>query len=100
MTNEQKLDEFIKQIGGNEDQKAAYSCLMAAFVEWLDSMEDPTEDQQANKNELSALAAHFFEVEPDSRMAFLLVTFAEGYIRGMEAMHIISGGATSEADKE
>lgn len=100
MTNEQKLDEFIKQIGGNEDQKVAYSCLMAAFVKWLDSMEDPTEDQQANKNELSALAAHFFEVEPDSRMAFLLVTFAEGYIRGMEAMHVISGGATSEDDKE
>lgn len=100
MTNEQKLDEFIKQIGGDENQKAAYSCLMAAFIGWLDTMDNPTADQKANKNELSALAAHFFEVEPDSRMAFLLVTFAEGYIRGMQAMNDICGGATSEADKE
>ena len=55
MTNEQKLDEFIKQIGGDENQKAAYSCLMAAFIGWLDTMDNPTADQKANKNELSAL---------------------------------------------
>ena len=96
MTNEEKIREWAKRNGEDEQHIEIATSLLESFTRYLEDADGKLEDKQ----KLGSLASYFFAVDPDSPFAMAFVFFSAGYAQGMKDWDVIVRNERENTDKK